>query len=133
MTFEEMKSVLEKRHASHNERAFDLANQIAELQRQLAAETNLGNEVLWMIGQLADPPKAEAPAKPRADVRALTLARFTEGREIASVTAHVLIAHEIGRKPSEVRRALARLAATGQLTLSHEGFYRRAEQRSVAA
>jgi len=78
-------------------------------------------------------PKAEAPAKPRADVRALTLARFTEGREIASATAHVLIAHEIRRKPSEVRRALARLAATWQLTLSHEGFYRRAEQRSAAA
>ncbi len=77
--------------------------------------------------------KPVAPAKPRADVRALTLARFTEGREIGAEIAHTIIAHEIKRKPSEVRRALARLAATGQLTLSHEGFYRRAEQRSAAA
>lgn len=76
--------------------------------------------------------QVEPARKPRADVRALTLAWFALEREPVASGDVYLIAHEIHRKPSEVKRALARLVTSGQITLSPEGFYQRAAQRSAA-
>lgn len=87
-------------------------------------------ELLDRLEAWAAAPAEEAERKPRADVRALTLARFTEGRALSADAAATTIAHETGRKPSEVRRALKRLIDTGEVVLDG-GVFRRPRQEAA--